>query len=202
MASNDIVRTDHSFGLFTKEADTDYLLARMINSLGAGFYGRTGFFAQQACEKYMKALTVERNGTYRETHNLKRLAADCVQYDPYFADPNTLAILERFDMFDQLGRYGAAANFDPLSEGKSVGGVALTIGPDAQVAGAFKWEVRWLDDLDAFVFKVRGLLDFSKAGYDDCLKSIIEGNQRSAMMANWQGRVPLRLVLSQGNRFF
>jgi hypothetical protein len=93
MAANKVVQTDQSFGVFTKEADTDYLLARMINFLGAGFYGRTGFFAQQACEKYMKALMVERTRTYLETHNLKDLAAQCVPYEPYFADAKTLAIL-------------------------------------------------------------------------------------------------------------
>jgi HEPN domain len=195
MAANKIVPTEQSFGVFTKEADTDYLLAR-------SFYGRAGFFAQQACEKYMKALMVERTSTYLETHNLKDLAGQCVPYEPYFADAKTLTILGRFDMFDQVGRYGAAANFDPLSEGKSAGDVALTIGTDVELEGAFKWEVAWLDDLDGFVFKVRGLLDFSKAGYDDCLKSIIEGNQRSAMMATWAGKVPLRVVLSKGNRFF
>jgi HEPN domain-containing protein len=53
-----LVKTEMPFWSFSKEADTDYLLARMINFLGAGFHSRAGFFAQQACEKYMKALMI------------------------------------------------------------------------------------------------------------------------------------------------
>jgi HEPN domain-containing protein len=202
MPPQKIVETRLSFGAFTKEADTDYLLARMINFLGSGFHGRTGFFAQQACEKYMKALTVERTGRYSETHCLKELAALCVPYDAYFAEANTLAILERFDMFDQVGRYGGAANFDPLSKGKTVGGTSLAIDPGLEVKGAFIWSVAWLDDLDGFVHKVRSLLDFSKAGYDDCLKSILDNKARSAVVTMWSGSEPLRQVLTRSNRFF
>jgi HEPN domain-containing protein len=196
-----LTKTQMPFWTFSKEADTDYLLARMINFLGAGFYSRAGYFAQQACEKYMKALTVEREGTYLETHCLKDLAALCVPYDPYFGEANTTAILERFDMFDQVGRYGGAANFDPLSQGKAVSGNALTIGPGVELAGAFIWFEAYLNDLDAFVFKARSLLDF-KGSYDDCLKSILESNPRSSITVMWKGTEPLRVILTKGNRYF
>ena len=197
-----LIKTEMPFWMFSKEADTDYLLARMINFLGAGFHSRAGFFAQQACEKYMKALTVQRDGTYLETHNLKELAALCVPYDPYFALTNTRQILERFDMFDQVGRYGGAANFDPLSTGKSVGGNWMAASPGTDIAGAFIWYQAYLDDLDGFVFKARSFLNFSNASYDDGLKSILERNRRSALLVTWSGKEPLRVVLTKGNRFF
>jgi hypothetical protein len=54
-----IVPTDLPFTAFSMEADRDYLLARMISFLGGGFHSRAGFLGQQACEKYMKALTVQ-----------------------------------------------------------------------------------------------------------------------------------------------
>ena len=198
-----LTKTEKPFWIFSKEADTDYLLARMINFLGAAVHSRAGYFAQQACEKYMKALTVEREGGYLDRcHKLKELAALCEPYDTYFAEARTTAILERFDMFDQVGRYGAAANYDPLSQGKTAGGIALTIGPEVDLAGTSIWVPAWIDDLDGFVSKTRSLLDFSKASYDDCLKSILENNSRSALVALWSGAVPLREILTKGNRYF
>jgi HEPN domain-containing protein len=159
MASK-IVQTDMPFAVFSMEADKDYLLARMINFLGAEFNGRAGFFAQQACEKYMKALTVQRDNEYAETHNLKELATFCEPYDPYFSSTDVKRILEQFDLFDQIGRYGGAAKFDPLAKGQSVGGLSLKVSPGVQVAGALVWKGSYLQDLDAFVFKARSFLDF------------------------------------------
>jgi HEPN domain-containing protein len=197
-----LIKTQKPFCAFSAEADKDYLLARMTNFIGAAFNSRAGYFAQQACEKYMKALTVEREGGYLETHKLRELASLCETYDPYFSETNTKHILERFDMFGQVGRYGAAANYDPLSQGKAVGGNALTIGPDIELAGAFTWLPAYLDDLDGFVFKARSLLDFGKGSNDDGLKSILENNSRSYLLGTWTGPVPLRVVLTKGNRYF
>ena len=55
-----LIKTDFPFTFISMEADLDYLLARMIHFLGAGFHARAGYFAHQACEKYLKALSVER----------------------------------------------------------------------------------------------------------------------------------------------
>jgi hypothetical protein len=63
--ANKIIQTDMPFPVFSMEADTDYLLARLVNFLGSSFHSRAGFFAQQACEKYMKALSVQRDQSYR-----------------------------------------------------------------------------------------------------------------------------------------
>jgi HEPN domain-containing protein len=86
-----IVPTDMPFAVFSMEADRDYLLARMINFIGASFHARAGFFAQQACEKYMKALTVQARSEYSETHNLIELAKLCESIDTYFSENSTIS---------------------------------------------------------------------------------------------------------------
>lgn len=196
------VQTDMPFYVFSLEADRDYLLARMINFTGAGFHSRAGFFAQQACEKYMKAISVQHTKGYLETHNLKELAVPCAAHDPYFSSAETIRILEQFDVFDQIGRYGGAANFDPLSKGKTVGGMSLTVSQGVQVAGLFIWSGKHLDELDAFVFKARSLLDFTKVLFDDCIKSILNRNRQNILVSTWQGKMPIRVVLTKNNRYF
>jgi len=110
MATIKPTSTDFPFAVFSMEADTDYLLARMIHFLGAGlFHSRAGFFAQQACEKYLKAFSVQKTGSFLETHNLKTLAEFCEPHDSYFCEAETRRVLEQFDLFDQIGRYGGAA---------------------------------------------------------------------------------------------
>ncbi|MEJ2374082.1 MAG: HEPN domain-containing protein, partial [Pseudolabrys sp.] len=196
-----LVKTDMPFAVFSHEADIDYLLARMVNFLGAGFHARAGFFAQQACEKYMKALIVQHSGQYPETHNLIELAGQCETVDAYFAQEDTNRILQQFDMFDQVGRYGGAANFDPLAKGKTVGGSKVqALG--ARVVGVAIWKESYIGDLDAFVFKDRSLLDFKKIGFDDSLKSILERNRRNILMGTWNGKPPLRVVLTKKNNYF
>jgi len=108
-------RTNLPFSVFSDEADSDYILARMIHFLGGGFHSRAGFFAQQACEKYMKALLVQETKSYIPTHKFLDLAAACAALDMYYAETSTLQILGNFDYFDQVGRYGAASTYDPLS---------------------------------------------------------------------------------------
>jgi HEPN domain-containing protein len=110
-----IRKTDKPFTVRSNEADKDYLLARFISLIGGGFASRAGFFAQQACEKYMKAVTIQAKGQYDETHQLAEIAKMCADIDPYFGDREIIKIRTLFDVFDQLGRYGAAAKFDPLA---------------------------------------------------------------------------------------
>jgi len=195
--------TNKPFWMFSVEADTDYLLARMINFLGSGFSSRAGFFAQQACEKYMKAIMLQLKSEYSDIHKLLPLADVCKQYDPYFAEKNTARILEQFDLFDQIGRYGGLANFDPVSKGKTIGGLTLNVSSGVQFAGAFAWHSTYLDDLDGFVFKSRSLLTFSSAeiGFD-YIKGILDNNQTMGFLRDWEGKQPLREILTRGNRYF
>jgi HEPN domain len=130
--------SSRDFPIFSTEADTDYLLARLIHFSGSSFQGRAGYFAHQACEKYLKALSVQMDGSYRESHKLLELAKLCEPYGSFFVDTETLRILRQFDVFDQVGRYGAAANYDPVSKGQvSVGdGIVFKPSPDLEIAGA------------------------------------------------------------------
>src|SRR5688572_8847759 len=72
-----MVITDMPFSVMSSEADIDYLLARMIAFSGGHFQGRAGYFGQMACEKYLKALSIQEKGTHLEIHRLVDLAADC-----------------------------------------------------------------------------------------------------------------------------
>jgi HEPN domain-containing protein len=196
------IRTDKPFTVFSMEADHDYLLARLISLLGGGFNSRAGFFAQQACEKFMKALNVQRNGTYLETHALLDLATKCEPDGSLFSEAETRRILDQFDMFDQVGRYGGTAKFDPLSKGKSVGGLSVQVGLGVQVAGAWIWTPKFLHDLDGFVFQARALLDFEKIKWGDGLKSVLANNKSSPLLALWEFPVALHDVLTRNNAYF
>jgi HEPN domain len=144
MATPKTVKIDMPFPVFSTEADTDYILARMVHFVGGKFGSRAGFFGQQCCEKYMKALSVQHDGTYIETHGLLALARKCEVYGEYFSEAETKRILEQFDLFDQIGRYGGPANFDPLSKGRTVGGLTVKTPPGAQLAGAWMWTPKYL----------------------------------------------------------
>ncbi len=173
------------FPIFSKEADRDYLLARLIHFLGAAFQSRAGFFAQQACEKYLKALSVQQSGTYLGIHKLLELAKVCEPYGNYFSDKETLRILQQFDVFDQVGRYGGAANYDPVSKGQvSVGGgVTFNQSPDFEIVGAWYWSDQCLQDLDNIVFHMRAYLNFSNTNYADELRMLLQKDQRCHLAA-------------------
>jgi HEPN domain-containing protein len=181
------VSTTLPYLVFSREADIDYLLARMIHFLGHGFIGRAGFFAHQACEKYMKAVMVQNTGAYLETHKLPKLASACSEFEAYFAKQSTITTLRIFDTFEQVGRYGGAANFDPLAtvaRGKKI------------TAGTTLWLGHYLDLLDEFAFKITGMLGHT-------LKPILEDDtQHSWLLATWKGDRPLKLVLTQQNSYF
>lgn len=194
-----VMNTDMPFPVFSTEADRDYILARLIHFVGGPFGGRAGFFAQMACEKYLKALSVQREKAYLETHKLRELAARCEPYGPYFSDKETIRVLEQFDMFDQIGRYAAAANFDPLSKGQSVSGITLNISTGIRIAGAWVWIPKYLDDLDSFVFSARALLDFDKTKFGDGLKAVLSGNAAASSLGSWQLPIPLHEVLTDAH---
>jgi HEPN domain-containing protein len=185
-------RTNFPFQVFSDEADNDYLLSRMIHFLGGGFHSRAGFFAQQACEKYMKALMVQETKSYIPTHKLLELAEACAPLDAFYADPRTIRVLKNFDYFDQVGRYGTAATYDPLAVDTE----------ELKTAGVCIWMSSYLDDLDGFIFKTRGKLDFERARYHNSLKAIIERNRRSLIADAWKGKQPIRVVLTKQNRYY
>lgn len=196
------IETDMPFPVFSMEADHDYILARLVSFLGGSFASKAGFFGQQACEKYLKALSVQHGKFYLDTHKLHKLAAACDSYGDFFSGKETLRILEQFDVFDQIGRYGGAAKFDPLSKGFSMGGASLKIGAGVRVAGAWIWTPKHLHDLDGFVFHARSHLDFSAAKFGDGIRGILENNKNSSMLGQWRFPIPLRQILTTENNYF
>jgi HEPN domain-containing protein len=199
---NNPIRTDKPFTVFSIEADHDYLLARMISFLGGGFHARAGYFAQQACEKYLKALSVQHDGMYLETHKLLELAAFGETRYPFLGHQAAKDDLARFDMFDQVGRYGGVAKYDPLSKGKQVADLKVDVGPGVLIAGAWIWTPRHLRYLDQVVVNMRRRLDFGKANFVDTLQAIMEDDQKSFFVATWRGPIPLKEVLTRDNFYF
>ena len=191
MAANR-VKTDKPFTVFSVEADKDYLLARLIAASGAAFQSRAGYFAHQACEKYLKAFTVQAAGEYLQTHQLRLLSEACGKFDPYFLEATTLTALGVFDDYEQVGRYGAAANFDPKAQ--TTEGV--------QTAGVSVWSSDYVFKLDWFVHNSRAKLDHKTVGYDDGLLSILRGNDKSYLAGTWKGQPALRDVLTRANAYF
>jgi HEPN domain-containing protein len=192
MATPRVIKTDFPFVVFSIEADRDYLLARHLSFTGAGFHSRAGFLGQQACEKYMKALTVQSQGEYLQTHQLLPLADACAKIDPYFADEKTRNTLRNFDYFEQVGRYGAAANFDPLAVQND----------EITTAGVMIWKQEYLQDLDAFVFKTRSSFDYKKVNYSDSLAAVLAHNKKDILAGNWSGKPPLYVILTKDNHYF
>ena len=164
----------------------------MLHFLGAAFHGRAGFFAHHACEKYLKAVQVQSLSGYLETHRLLTLSKKCSEVDCLFAERTTTDTLQRFDHFEQLGRYGAHTKMDPLAINT----------PEIQTAGVVDWGDTDLQHLDAFVFKARGLLDWKAAHYDDGLNSILTGNQNSRFLSSWHGEQELSVILTKENSYF
>ena len=186
------ITVDLPFNVFSYEADHDYLLARWINFAGGGFQSRAGFLAQQACEKYMKAVLVQATKQYLQTHRLLDLAKECRMHHALFANPDVIADLTKFDAFEQVGRYGMAAKHDPLSVKT----------PHYQTAGFWQWTPSYLPSLDRFAFNTRRLLDFSKISFNDSLASILRQDNKTSMQKLWVGHPPIFEVLTRGNAYF
>lgn len=185
-------KADMPFWAFSREADVDYLLARSLHFTGIAFQGRAGFFAHGACEKYMKAITVQGGEGYIETHKLLELAKECEKYADHFAEPETVSLLNDLDAFDQVGRYGMAANFDPHAQTND----------QFQTAGVMVWRSAYLRGLDKFVYQTRALFDFKNGEGHDLLKSILSNNRQSMMVKEWKGRRPLIVVLTKENQYY
>lgn len=183
---------DRPFYFFSREADIDYILARQICFLGPVFKGRTGFFAHMACEKYLKAILVQETRAYLETHKLLELAKECSKFYPLFAEKRTLSSLEIFDSFDQVGRYGGAANFDPYAKKNEA----------FETAGVMVWPPEALENLDYFVFYCRKLLDFSKINQQDWFASLLQNRPENILRKTWGGRPNALVTLTRSNKYF
>jgi len=68
------------------KADEDFALAEYLIAGHAPFYGAIGFHAQQAAEKFIKALLVRFQVEFPKTHDLDQLIDLVAAFDSYLAD--------------------------------------------------------------------------------------------------------------------
>lgn len=186
------VTTNLPWQAFGMEADRDYLLARWIHSSGGTFHSRAGFFAQQACEKYMKAEMVKSTGAFLKTHRLHKLADECATRDPMFNHKKLREAITVFDDFAELGRYGGFA-------GKNHANVEVD--PGVEVVGAYMWRSSDIRLLDEFAFNIRRKFEYAADRFPDQFAAIIEG--RDCMLSDqWRGQPSLKDVLLTQNPLF
>lgn len=186
------VLTDLSAFAFTSEADRDYLAARLLNFAGNPMWKPSAYHCQQALEKYLKALTVQKAGYYLgDTHKLKELASECesLGYDLRLKEGE----LERFDDLEQVARYGAFAKFDPLS----IKNKNLTS------KGVFVWTDSNVKDFDSLVFKIRNHIDFSKEPAQDGIGSLFNEKPLPGWLTGWRlPGISMRIVLVSVNDYW
>lgn len=182
------------FTTFSFEADRDYILARWIAFAGGGFQSRAGFHAHQACEKYLKALTVQAAGNYLHTHRLSELASFAAHHHPAMDAPAAKADLARFDSFEEVGRYGAASRYDPLSKAASTSGVT--------VAGLWQWDSSYVHALDQVVFNMRRYLNHAAANVPDSFALVLAKSGTTRFEGDWKGSPSIYDVLTRGNASF
>jgi hypothetical protein len=139
----------------------------------------------------MKAFMVQESKQYLESHILLALAENCSQFNLYFGERKTKEILELFDRFEQVGRYGAAANHDLLA----------TKGEGIETKGVMVWHVAYIEHLDEFVYKVRGLLNFARKPGMDSLRRILACDNNTLLSVGWKGP-PLIKILTASNIHF
>jgi hypothetical protein len=178
--------------MFAIEGDRSYILARLIYFAGGDFAGRAGYLGQMALEMYLKAISVAHDNTYKEIHKLLELAEYCARFDAEFTDKDLLDGLKLFDNFDQVGRYGGAAKFDPHAKKTD----------EFEVSGVVLSPSGTLEQLDQLVYTIRGKLDFSKSWFTNDLRAILTGDKTARIVAAWTLPIPIRDVLTTNNRYF
>ncbi len=85
MRPPDEVRKD-LVGQWLAKAEADLAAARHLGAADAGFAAAAGFHAQQAAEKFMKALLSWRQVEFPKTHDLEALIDLIERGDPNLAD--------------------------------------------------------------------------------------------------------------------
>lgn len=187
------ITTDCSFTYFAIKADQDYIMARLLNFCGSSIWHGAAYHSHQALEKYIKAYLVQERKEYLEEHNLKVLGEICAEGNNLFKDKVVKDLLEMFDQFEQVSRYGNFAKHDPLSIKTS----------SFSSKGVFVWTDMNIKFLDKLVFKIRSLLNYSDNKGMDYLQLIIDENHSSIFTANWRlPGVSLKQVLTSHNDYY
>lgn len=167
--------------VFAIEAATSYFAARYLYFGGISLMNRAGFLAHSAIEQYLKAIICKYDPTQaqnisKKLHHLNRLLVEVhrLTKDNIFNSIIIKETIEHFDVFDQVGRYGANAKFDPLSKSE---GEILTKGVSIMNHDDIK-------QLDYIISICRKFVTI-KTIHLDIVAQIKAKNSKSSIWLNW-----------------
>lgn len=193
MKKINLIKTDKPFQLFTDQADEDYITARLLTFCGNTMWHIAAYHSHQAIEKYIKSYLVQEKQEYPDIHNLKILGELAGEINDFFKNEEIKKLLELFDQFEQISRYGGFAKYDPLSNKTQ----------NYTIVGGFEWTDSNIKQLDKLVFNIRGLLDFSSKPTLDSLKAILNDDKQIKFVKNWKlPRISIKEVLISHNDFY
>ena len=192
MSKQKIISTNKPPSNFLIQADTDYLVSRLLFICGAGFFNLSAYHSQQSLEKYIKAFTVQEANKYLMTHDLEMLRMTAVVYNNYFSSMELANDLSLFNVYDQVTRYGVEATYDPhCKKNESI-----------EIAASWSFGAGSIKVLDRLVYKIRGLLDFDKIKHSDTLRAILQNQTNDMIVGTWKLGIPIKFVLTQYNDYY
>jgi HEPN domain-containing protein len=174
------------------DADEAYLSARLLNL--AGLHTKSAYMAHLAVELYLKLLIAEtRKLTLKDLremgHDLKDLLKQCRDSLNDKEIESLRPLIEEFDDYDQVGRYGPNATFDP---NKKKGQGFMTRGGIVQD--------NYLHKLDRIVAVLRSKVSAATSNQGDrTIENIKSRNAKHAINQDWKLETPASAVLSTDN---
>ena len=97
-----------------------------------------------------------------------------------------------FDEFAEVGRYGAAARFDPKAQKET----------NFTTAGVLFWSDGYLQGLDSIAHNIRKMLNFEQYKNMDIVQAILDNNKNQMFVREWKLDMPIRFVLTKNNKAF
>jgi hypothetical protein len=166
---------------FAIEAARSYFAARYIYLGGMSIRNKAGYLAHSTIEQYLKAIIckydpLQAKEISKKLHNLTNLlpTAHKATNEVIFTSSNMREIVSHFDSFDQVGRYGANAKFDPLAK----------IGKGIDTKGVWVMAPYSIQKLDYIVMICRKYVRIAPI-HLDVVAQIKAKNKRSEVWKNW-----------------
>lgn len=158
-------------------ADRDYIAARLLNFCGTAMHPQAAYHSQQCIEKYLKALLLQEDRTFPKEHKLNNLRSLCEKHFKNLADKQVVDLINKFDIPEQVSRYGPFAKFDPLA--KKVKG-------QFETKGVFVWQDTNIKELDYLVYEFRRNIKFMKNSSTNNLRSILREDTKNILVKGWK----------------
>lgn len=121
---------------------------------------------------------------------MNELRETASQYNGYFNNKEVKDRLVKFDIYEQISRYGAEAFYDP------------TIYKDTniEIKAVMNFGFEQIKMLDKLVYEIRNLLDFNKIQYSDNLKEILENEVSNFYVAT--SKISAKRILTLHNDYY